>query len=85
MFHSGQTKRDALGRSVKIEDLTEKMWSDAKLIKMFSDLQKKMLSQLSGVSLKRMWIDLMEKIEDLNYCQAWSKFVSLSLYSSSQS
>ncbi|CAN6936663.1 unnamed protein product, partial [Brassica oleracea] len=54
--------RDALGRSVKIEDLTEKMWSDAKLIKMFSDLQKKMLSQLSGVSLKRMWIDLMEKI-----------------------
>ncbi|CAN6939035.1 unnamed protein product, partial [Brassica oleracea var. botrytis] len=54
--------RDALGRSVKIEDLTEKMWSDAKLIKMFSDLQKKMLSKLSGVSLKRMWIDLMEKI-----------------------
>lgn len=54
--------RNALGRSVKIEDLTEKMWSDAKPIKMFSDFEKKMLSQLSGVSLERMWSDLREKI-----------------------
>lgn len=54
--------RNALGHSAKIEDLTEKMWSDVKLIKMFSDLEKKMLSQLSGLSFERMWSDLMEKI-----------------------
>ncbi|CAF2208566.1 hypothetical protein HID58_028151 [Brassica napus] len=57
-----EAMRNALGRSVKIEDLTEKMWSDAKPIKMFSDFEKKMLSQLSGVSLERMWSDLREKI-----------------------
>lgn len=57
-----EAMRNALGHSAKIEDLTEKMWSDVKLIKMFSDLEKKMLSQLSGLSFERMWSDLMEKI-----------------------
>ncbi|WZZ69574.1 hypothetical protein YC2023_080944 [Brassica napus] len=54
--------REATGHSGEIEDLREKMWSDAKLVKKFSDLEKKMLSQLSGVSLERMWSDLREKI-----------------------
>lgn len=44
-----------------LEDLREKMWSDTKLVKVFSDLEKKLLSELSGVNLESMWSDLREK------------------------
>ncbi|CAN7065810.1 unnamed protein product [Brassica oleracea var. botrytis] len=53
--------RNAMGHSEKIEDLREKMWSDTKLVKVFSDLEKKLLSELSGVNLESMWSDLREK------------------------